>query len=148
MYRNKMSCPPETSPVAYNDFPAYCKLVFQKLVFHKMDAASIQLFLQNYFMRIPVHFQDAFSIAVMISGWRKSGIYPYCLKVLLAQYAEFWGLSEDDAERLIIGVLSLVEGAKVPGSVSDDSMATVLNPLGFFTPIQDMDSRVLNQQRA
>ena len=143
-----MSCPPDTHPVAYNDLPAYCKLVYQKLAFHKTDAASIQLFTQNYFLRIPVNFQDAFSIAVMVSGWQRAGMYPYCLRTLLNHCVIFWGLEDDKAERLIEGVLSLVEDAKLPGNVSDHSMATVLNPLGYYTPILDMDNRVLNQQRA
>ena len=63
-----MSCPPESSPVAYND--------------HRMDAANIQLFIQDHSVRIPEYFQDAFSIAVIVSGWKLAEMYPYCLKTL------------------------------------------------------------------
>ena len=75
-WRSKLGIPP-TTQIRDCDLPAWCKLVRQILINHKMDKASVKISIQNYFGRIPTLFPECFSPKIMSSGWERSGLRPF-----------------------------------------------------------------------
>ena len=59
-WRSKLGIPP-LSPAIESELPPWCKVVRQTLINHKMDKASVELYIQTYFARIPELFPECFS---------------------------------------------------------------------------------------
>ena len=70
-YRRMMSAPPDGQRLDKTDLPLYCQLLWKLFQNHGMDKASIELYIYNYFDRLPVTFQEAFTVNTMLSGWRR-----------------------------------------------------------------------------
>ena len=95
LWRKLLGCPPST-PVLDYDLPAWCSLVKQTLVNEKMDKASVQLYIQNYFVRIPDLFPECFSPVIMKSGWEKSGLRPFYPIRMLQSCPAFYSIKRSD----------------------------------------------------
>lgn len=82
--------------------------------------------------------------------FRRGGLQPFNIHKLLGQCPRFHAMSEANVQKLIPIVYQLANDATRIGTgrVSDADMYAALAPLGLATPIENMDERCINQQRA
>lgn len=147
IWRKLMSVPP-TEHIHFENMPPYAQVVYKTLKRHGMDKASIDLFLQNYFLRIPEVFDVAFAYSVMKTGWMLAGIYPYCMDTLLRACPVLHDLPTSIADQLYNAIKQGAIQAEITGAASDSEINALVGHRGFTTPIVDMNERCLNQQRA
>ena len=139
---------PPCAIIPESQWPPYASLVKAFLKKHKMDEASIHLYIHNYFLRIPTSFQNSFKIETMQSGWRRSGMYPYDSRTLLSHCPQLHHLNSSQVAGMLQRLKPLVESIKLTGEPTDQQMIEAVGDYLDLESIRLVDGLVLNQRRA
>lgn len=148
LWRAAVCKAPPGGNIPFHRMPPLGQLVWNIITKHGMDKASVELFVNNYFLRIPTAFAEAFKMSHIMSGWARSGIYPFDQDVLLRNTPMFYGVTKEIADEVFKIVSELAIDTSRTGICDEVKMRSMLEPLGFISPVQDMSSRCLIQQRA
>jgi hypothetical protein len=147
-WRTKMSMPPMNGGRAPH-YPAWAQVLKARLEFHHMDKASVNLYMENYFLRIPSIFPDVFSHHNVWSGFDKAGVNPFSLPRLLSSCPTIVKLPDSVALELLPHVVELGKEARFGKQwITDAEVAKKVGYLGITTPIKNMDDKALNHRRS
>ena len=121
----------------------------QFLKHQQMDKASIDLYLNNYFARVPKYFAFSFTSSNIESGWRRSGLHPLDEDIMLGSCPKFHDI-KDQEEILLIKekFQELVEEVIITKSCSDSQIIERFECLGITSPIASTDKFCINRRRA
>lgn len=113
----------------------------------KMSAASRATYL-HFFARVDAIESKVFTRECVNYGWRTAGILPFSIVQILSQCSSYREMNGAEQDLVVERTKLIAASHRSNGRISDEDMLEYLADLGVTTTIQNMETRVLIQQRS
>lgn len=113
----------------------------------KIEKSSRDCF-QTFLAQVPLILSKAFGVSTIRDGWRRAGLVPLNIEVILTRCSAYQKLTADEKAKSKVAMTKLISIANDDGIITDMEMSAALSEIPRIkTPVTNMDQRTFNQQR-